>query len=592
MKNVLAIWLTAGLVVFGEAAHLSAAPKAVYLTFNGTQSAVLASNSTTLGEGSVSLTVSAWVRPAVLGTAMIFVSKMSGASVQWVLGRDRTNHMLFAVMNAAGQVRSASAASATTDLNWHHVTGVFDGAKVSLYVDGVSAAISPALAGPIASAHFGVCLGSSWNAAGGVCTGGPFLNGSLDEVRIYLRALPQAEILATLDAELTGRESGLAAYYNLNDASGQVAYDLAAGFHGVLGSSLAANSADPVWVGSGPDSTKPIAIVTFPTSAEAVSSQVTITSLALDNDGVVGVQYKLDGANFGPEVTLPPFSVTLDPAPLAAGSHTIAAIARDAAGNRSVGYNISFITGGNPNKASGCFNQSLGNGWTCIDSNAVSATAGPTVALGLFNGSAVPAHSLILVFVDADMDSGDGTMACRDNGQNVFTRAPMGAATINNAAHTVRAVSYWYVLDAKAKASGYQASCTFTTSGVIQDLDMSVMVFKHASGLPSPGIDTFIPWAEGNSGPGPCPCEMVPGGQALVVNHAGDLMIGGGNMNGAPTRIDAPFVGVDGDHVHVFLTYFTTAATSGAPGSFRLRWYEDRAQDGMASTMFAFRSAP
>jgi hypothetical protein len=141
-------------------------------------------------------------------------------------------------------------------------------------------------------------------------------------------------------------------------------------------------------------------------------------------------------------------------------------------------------------------------------------------------------------------------------------------------------------------ASGYQVHCTFASTGVISDLDMGLMVFKQTSGKASPGLDTYIPWSEGNSDAGPCPCEMVPGGQTLVVNYAGALIIGGGNMNGAPTRIDAPFVGVDGDHYNPFLTYFTTAATSSAPGSFRLRWFESLASNGMASTMFAFRPAP
>ena len=445
--------------------------------------------------------------------------------------------------------------------------------------------------GAIVSSHFGVCLGSTWNTATSLCTGGPFFNGSLDEVRIYRRALPQVEIQSTKDVELVGNESGLAAYYNLNDAGGQVAYDLALGYHGVLGNSLAADSSDPVWVGTGPDTTKPIALVTFPTSTDAVTTQITVTSLAIDNVGVVGVQYKLDGANFGPEVTTAPFSVTLDPAPLAPGSHTITAIARDAAGNRSVGYDVSFMTGVTANDH-GCYNQYLGNGWTCIDSNAGSGAPGPTEYLRPYYDSPVPAHAMILVFTDAEMFSGDGTMSCADNAQNVFTKAPMGNATIYNQGNYVRSVSYWYVLDAKAKASGYQAHCTFTSTGVISDLDMSLMVFKQANGKASPGLDTYIPWAEGFSAPGPCPCEMVPGGQTLAVNYAGDLIIGGGNMNGSPTRIDAPFVGVDGDHYNPFLTYFTTAATSSAPGTFRLRWFQSLASNGMASTMFAFRPAP
>src|SRR4029079_10854049 len=121
--------------------------------------------------------------------------------------------MLF-VVNAGGQVSSVLAANPTSDLSWHHVTGVFDGTKVVLYVDAISAATPAALSGAIASSHFGVCLGSTWNAAAGICNSGPFRTGSLDEWRISRRALLPAEIQATKDAELVGNESGLAAYYN------------------------------------------------------------------------------------------------------------------------------------------------------------------------------------------------------------------------------------------------------------------------------------------------------------------------------------------------------------------------------------------
>jgi hypothetical protein len=590
MKNVLAVGLAAGLVMAGEGVNLSAAPRSVYLAFNGTNSAVVASQSTTLAEGSGPLTVSAWVKPAALGTSMLFVSKMSNTSLQWALGRDKTNHMFFTVMTSAGAIRAVTAASATNDLNWHHVAGVFDGSKLSLYVDAVSAATAVALSGTIASAHSSVCVGSSSNAATGLCSGGPFFKGSMDEVRIYRRALAQTEIQATKDVELVGNESGLALYYNFNDGAGPVAYDLAFGYHGILGSTLGPDSADPTWVGSGPDTTKPIAYVTFPTSGTAVAGQIVLTSLLIDNVGVVGVQYQVDGANFGSEVTTAPFSLTFDAVQLSAGSHTVAAIARDAAGNRSVANPVPFLIGPTPTK--GCLNQNLGNGWTCIDSNAVSGNPPPVVSLRLSSGAAVPAHALILIFTDAEMTSGDGTMKCTDNAQNVFTRAPMGAAVIVNQANFVRQVSYWYVLDANPMASGYQASCAFTTTGVAADLDMSVMVFKQASGKASPGIDTYIPWAEGNSGPGPCPCEMVPGGQTLVVSQAGDLIIGGGNMNGYPMRIAAPFVGVDGDHYNPFPAYFTSAATSAAPGAFTFHWFESMAQNGMASTMFSFRPAP
>jgi hypothetical protein len=80
---------------------------------------------------------------------------------------------------------------------------------------------------------------------------------------------------------------------------------------------------------------------------------------------------------------------------------------------------------------------------------------------------------------------------------------------------------------------------------------------------------------------------MVPGGQTLFVSHAGDLILGGGNMNGSTTNIVPPFVGVDGDGFLVLPAYFTSATTSSAPGNFTLSWYESLADNGRASTVFA-----
>jgi hypothetical protein len=458
-----------------------------------------------------------------------------------------------------------------------------------LYVDGVSAAAPTAFTGAVASSHQGVCIGSTWNAATSLCDGGPFMRGALDDVRIYLRAVPQSEIQATMNVELVGNEAGLAAYYKFNDASGQIAYDSAYGFHGILGNSLAADAADPVWVGSGPDTTRPIAFVTSPYMTQTVDGTIPITSFAMDNVGVIGLQYKLDGAKFGAEIMTPPFTTSLNPATLTGGTHTFTAVARDAAGNLSVSYDVHFTV---PGRVSGCHNQSLGGGWTCVDSNAISAVGPPTVSLGLVHGEAVPAHATIVLFVDADMYSGDGVMRCGDNAANLFTQAPMGRSTIDNGSRNVVAVSYWYVLDSKPKATGYRVTCTFTpTSGSTQDLDLSVMVFKQASGLPSPGIDTYLQWDSGYSAPGPCPCAIVPGGQTLRVNYAGDLILGGGNMNGGFPQVNPPFVGIDGDGVYTGAAYYTSATVSTAPGNYTLTWYDTRADDGRASTMFAFRSS-
>ena len=60
---------------------------------------------------------------------------------------------------------------------------------------------------------------------------------------------------------------------------------------------------------------------------------MTVAANASDNVGVAGVQFKLDGANLGAEDTASPYSVTWNTTTATNGSHTLTAVARDAAGN-------------------------------------------------------------------------------------------------------------------------------------------------------------------------------------------------------------------------------------------------------------------
>src|SRR5439155_922371 len=54
------------------------------------------------------------------------------------------------------------------------------------------------------------------------------------------------------------------------------------------------------------DTTAPSVAITSPTAGTTVSGTVTVTAAASDNVGVVGVQFKLDGANLGAEDTTTP----------------------------------------------------------------------------------------------------------------------------------------------------------------------------------------------------------------------------------------------------------------------------------------------
>jgi hypothetical protein len=69
-----------------------------------------------------------------------------------------------------------------------------------------------------------------------------------------------------------------------------------------------------------------------------------VSANASDNVGVVGVQFKLDGANLGSEVLAPPYNVTWNSTSVANGPHTLTAAARDAAGNQTTATSMSVVS--------------------------------------------------------------------------------------------------------------------------------------------------------------------------------------------------------------------------------------------------------
>jgi hypothetical protein len=62
----------------------------------------------------------------------------------------------------------------------------------------------------------------------------------------------------------------------------------------------------------------------------------TSAAAAADNVGVAGVQFRLDGASIGAEITAAPYSMNWDSTGASNGAHTLTAVARDAAGNSTV----------------------------------------------------------------------------------------------------------------------------------------------------------------------------------------------------------------------------------------------------------------
>ena len=81
------------------------------------------------------------------------------------------------------------------------------------------------------------------------------------------------------------------------------------------------------------DVTPPAVAIASPANGATVGGTVSITANASDNVDVAGVRFQLDGADLGAEDTTAPYSVSWNTTTATNGSHTLTAIARDAAGN-------------------------------------------------------------------------------------------------------------------------------------------------------------------------------------------------------------------------------------------------------------------
>ena len=96
------------------------------------------------------------------------------------------------------------------------------------------------------------------------------------------------------------------------------------------------------------DATAPTAAIISPADGATVSGAVAVTASASDNTGVVGVQFKLDGANLGEEDHTAPYEVSWDTTSSSNGLHTLTAVARDAVGLQYVSSPVQVSVANGP----------------------------------------------------------------------------------------------------------------------------------------------------------------------------------------------------------------------------------------------------
>ena len=166
------------------------------------------------------LTVQAWVKPsssAGLGVIIGNYANSDQNSMQFLLRRD-SNDYTFWVSGSTGVFKVVNATNAVTVNTWQHVVGVWNGSDLKIYINGTLTATTTGVTeSSFASTTNSIIIGNNQAA-----TGAERFTGSIDEVRIWNKALTAADILATKDCEAQSQPE-LIAYYKFNQGSNAVA---------------------------------------------------------------------------------------------------------------------------------------------------------------------------------------------------------------------------------------------------------------------------------------------------------------------------------------------------------------------------------
>jgi PKD repeat protein len=181
-----ATWTTAG--KFGKA-----------LSFDGVNDWVTVKDASSL-DLSTGMTLEAWVYPTATPTnwSTVIMKEQPGEFVYTLYAGSPANRpsVIFNVSTTLSGERMVTGPSALPLNTWSHLAGTYDGATLSLYVNGVVVS-SQAFSGRIQTSSSPLRIGgnSVWNE---------YFKGRIDEVRIYNRALSAAEIKTDMNAPIGG----------------------------------------------------------------------------------------------------------------------------------------------------------------------------------------------------------------------------------------------------------------------------------------------------------------------------------------------------------------------------------------------------
>jgi Domain of unknown function (DUF4082)/Bacterial Ig-like domain/Bacterial Ig domain len=249
------------------------------------------------------------------------------------------------------------------------------------------------------------------------------------------------------------------------------------------------------------DVTPPTVAMTAPANGATVSgNSLAVSATASDNVAVVGVQFKIDGANLGAEDTATPYSVTWNTTTVANGSHTLTAVARDAAGNTATATSVTVTVNNADVTPPTVAMTAPANGATVSgNSLAVSATASDNVAVvgvqfkidGANLGAEVTTSPYSITWNTTTVVNGSHalTAVARDAAGNTATATSV-SVSVNNADTTPPTVA----LTAPANGATVSGSAVTLSATASDNIAVIGVEFK-VDGVNLGGLDTVSPYS-------------------------------------------------------------------------------------------------
>ena len=203
LAGVTSLTTAAGTAVTGSLNGLPEPGNA--LAFDGSDDYVSVPHAAAIDLASA-LTVEAWVRTSAT-TAQYLVAKSDDSFYLAVNGGGGGSGKASFLLKGPSAGAWLYGTSTLSDGHWHHLAGTYDGAALNLYVDGKLENSRPAT-GAVATGTAPLLLGGGPSK--------PYLNGSLDEVRLWRTARSAAELLAGLYQVPRLPAADLVAYFNFD----------------------------------------------------------------------------------------------------------------------------------------------------------------------------------------------------------------------------------------------------------------------------------------------------------------------------------------------------------------------------------------